>query len=799
MSSSDSRIDPPQPTQGETTPLIARDAEVYTPSPLPSYGRSLSTPDLFDASHTPHIRNRSNTVSSMVSASMELVRSKLDKKKFGYLVLSSIFIYLAFVAAFAPRTSLSRDFRRWHGSKLTTSEVYRIYLDTIQENNFAHRHIKHYSNVDDSTDSLRYTTEELQKLGFEPKTHKYYPWVTLPEETSVQLLENGTYVWNASLIEDNIDISSKEKEKLFKRAFHAYSPDGEVTGSFVFCNYGTLEDYRILLEHNISIEGKIHIQRDSELTAGIKVKNAELYGALSVLLYNDPYDDGQITEKNGYKPFPEGPARNPSSIKRDSVEYMFAYPGDPTSPGFPSKSGDIERLSPAGKVPRIPSIPMSINDITPILQTLNGKGINLGEGNIKGFDYYSGPSDDLVKIHLLNKQTPSIEEITDIVVEIPGIFSSGDIIIGSHRDPWITGSGASNPSSGSAVLLEIARGFSKLQQKGWRPLRTIKLVSWDAERYGMIGSTEYMEDFAGNLKKNALAYIDLDTAVSGTEFRCNANPLLESVILKAARTTSFKSDEEWTLYDQWMKNNGAQVGVLQATSNSALFQSHLGVSSVKCGFVNNGKTDAVYHQNSLFDSHEWLEEFVDPKYKLHNTLASFTGIMTLMLGEHELDFLTIHPYVKEIHKQVVTLNTKIRDIFPHDNELHHLAQTVEALIGLVTWQDSVLFDKKVKKMYNACFIDMPIWAGFSKLKLFVSLHLTNGKLKNFDKIFLTQHGLLDRSWMKHSIIAPSKYDGLQCDILPGLHEALVDMDRSHVVTQLQILQGQFENVRKLLL
>ena len=798
MSDEDNGRVTPEQIENEATPLIARDGDLYTPSPLPSYGRSLSTPDILASTRNPRARPRSSTVSSMVSASMELVRSRLDKRKFGYLILSSIFIYLAFVAAFAPRTSLSRDFRRWHGSKLTTSEVYRIFLDTLQEENLTHKHMKHYSDMESSADSCQYTVEEFQKLGFEPKMHNYYPWVKIPEDTRVQLLQNGTSVWNASLTEDVAGSGSTSKDSSFKKAFHSYSPDGEVTGSFVFCNYGSLDDYKLLLDHNISIEGKVHIVRYGHLTAGIKVKNAELYGASSVLIYNDPYDDGLVTERNGYKPFPEGPARNPTSFERDSVEYIFASPGDPTSPDFPSKSQDIERLSPAGKLPRIPSIPMSINDIRPILLKLKGRGITLGKGNIDGFDYSSGPSDDSVKINILNKQKPAVINIKDVVIEIPGIFSSGDIIIGAQRDSWVDGMGASSPGSGSSVLLEVARGLSKLKKRGWKPLRTIKLVSWDAERYGMIGSTEYIEDFATNLKKNALVYIDLDTAVSGTKFQCNTNPLLENVIIKAAKSTSFKSDEEWTLYDEWMRSNDAAIDGLKGISNGALFQSHLGVSSVNCGFTNNKETDAVYHENSFFDSHEWMEQFIDPKYKLHNTLASFTGIMALMLGEQELNFLTLHPYVKDIHKRILSLNARISEIFPHDNELHHIANTVEALIGLATWQDSVVFDKKVREVYNACFVDMPIWAGFSKLKLYISLHRLNTKLKNFDKIFLTQHGLSERSWMKHSLLAPSKYDGLTCDILPGLHEAVVEMNRRDVLSELEILLTQFENVRALL-
>lgn len=782
----------------ERTSLLVGDEMTYSPSPLVSRGRSFSTPEIFDSINSLRHRARSNTVSSIVSNSVEIVRQHVDKKKFAYLIVVSLFIYLSFVAAFAPRTSLSRDFRRWHNSRLTTSEIYRIYLDILQEENFAHKHLKEYGQIDNGDESLEYTTKEFRKLGFEPKIEKYYPWVTLPEETAVQLIKNETFVWNATLSEDCLSEYNKSSCKKIPTGYHAYSPNGEVRNQFVFCNYGTLEDYRTLINNNIAIEGKIHILRYGDLSTGIKIKNAELYGASSVILYNDPYDDGFVTEKNGFKPYPNGPARNPSSIERDSVEYSFDSPGDPTTPNFPSKSRDLERLSPVGKIPRIPSIPMSAKEINPILMELNGKGIRLGKGNIDNFDYYSGPSDANVQVNLISKQNNSVIEIADIVTEIPGIFSNGDIIIGSHRDVWTPLGGAANPNSGSAILLEIARGFSKLKKTGWKPLRTIKLISWDAEMYGLIGSTEYVEEHSTNLKGNALVYINLDTAISGSEFHCKGNKLLEEAIYRAAKYTSFKGKEDWTLFEEWEKSSSLEIEPIGGVSSSTSFQSYLGISSVEFQFKNNKRTDAIHHANSIFDSQEWMEKYIDPNYKLHNTLATFTGLFSLMVSEKEVNFFTVYPYMNQIYKRMIDLNRMVKSIFPHDDELHQHAQAVLSVIDLTTSQDSVLFDKKVEKIYKECFQDMPIWYGFKKLGLFINLQRMNRKLKHFDRIFVIQNGLRDREFMKHSIFAPNKYNGVDADVIPGLHEALIDMDRAAVIEALNILQSQFEKVRDLL-
>ena len=800
MAETRSRIPQAESPETESTSLLAHEVTPYTPSTRPTSGRSYSTPDILETINDIGRRARSSTVSSVVSTSVELVTGHFDKKKFSYLLAISLFIYLAFVAVFAPRTSLARDFRRWHNSKLTTSEVYRIYLDTLQEDSFVHHHMEKYANSESGMENFNYTIQEFRRWGFEPKFETYYPWVTIPEDTAVGLLNNGTYIYNASLTEDyNPKDEDKFDEKLFRKGYHEYSPNAEVRNSYVYCNYGTLDDYKFLLDNNIQIEGKTHILREGIISSGVKVKNAELYGASSVLVYSDPGDDGLVTEANGFPPYPNGPSRNPTSIKRDSVEYIFEFPGDPTTPNFPSKNRDLERLSPAGKIPRIPSVPISVRDIHPLLLQLNGKGVKLGAGgDVEGFDYTSGPSDENIQVNIINQQAQSIIEIHDIIVEIPGIFSDGGIIIASHRDSWVTPGGASNPSSGSAILLEIARGLSNLKSKGWKPLRTIKLISWEGEGYGRMGSTEYMEEYAASLKKNALVYIDLDTAVSGSEFHCTANKLLEDAIIKAAKSTNFKGNEEWTLYDEWKSNSNKKLASLCEDATPSIFQSHLGITSASLQFRNNRKTDAIYHPNSFFDTHEWMEKLIDPNSKLHTTLASFSGLLTLMLAEKELHFFTIHPYMKQIHKRMIELNKDVTGLFPHDGELRHLSETVQALVGLIASHDSILFDNYAEEIYKDCFTDMPLWYGFNKLRLFISLNKMNNKLRSFDKLFLTQTGLFDREWMKHSLLAPNKYDGITGVILPGLYEALVEMDRQKVYDELSLLQEQFLGTRKLL-
>ncbi|CAI4571734.1 BBM_1a_G0030690.mRNA.1.CDS.1 [Saccharomyces cerevisiae] len=746
-------------------------------------------------------RGRSNTISSIVSG-YEIMKEHMDKEKFIYLILASLLLYMGFVAAFAPRTSLSRDFRRFHSSRLTNAEVYRIYLNSLQQENRAKEHVYkyagHMSNGLSDSSTFKYTLDEFLDMGYKPKVEKYYPWIGDPVDTNVALLENGKVVYQASMIEDKLKGDPVSHAKKRQKGFHQYSKNGNVTAQYVFCNYGSIGDYKLLLKKNIDIEDKIHIVRSGKIVSGLKVKNAELYGASSVIIYTDPFDDGKVTEKNGFLHYPYGPARNPSYIKRDSVNYFSDTPGDPTTPGYPSKDSDTEHMSPVGRVPRIPSVPMSARDVQPILKRLNGRGFQIGPGsNIKDFGSFTGPSSPIDKVHLHNELTYNIKEMSSIEVSIPGIFTEGEIIIGAHRDS-LASSSAGDANSGSAILLEIARGMSKLLKHGWKPLRPIKLISWDGERSGLLGSTDYAEAHTAILRRRALVYLNLDNAISGTNFHCKANPLLQNVIYEAAKLTEFNGHEDWSLYHHWKHTSNATISLLDGLSSYTSFQYHLGVPAAQFQFNANDTSGAIYHSNSAFDSPAWLEKFTSSDYKLHNTMAMFVGLTTLMLSENELARFNTHVYLKKIYNWYVAWYSDLSSAFPQDYEVNRLAKRVLDLLKVTTWEDSVQFDQQNDILYKECREALPVWAFYKKIKSYIKLQRSNSKSKQIDQLFITHRGLKDREWMKYSLLAPSKLQGSVGEVLPGLHEGLADIDRNEVIQWLSVLLSQFSNVRYLL-
>lgn len=193
-------------------------------------------------------RGRSDTISSIVSG-YEIMKEHMDKEKFIYLILASLLLYVGFVSAFAPRTSLSRDFRRFHSSRLTNAEVYRIYLNSLQQENKAKEHVYRYagcmSNGLSDSSAFKYTLNEFLDMGYKPKVEEYYPWTGELVDTDVSLLKNSEVVYRASMIEDKIKGDPASHASRRQKGFHQYSKNGDVTARYVFCNYGSLNDYKL--------------------------------------------------------------------------------------------------------------------------------------------------------------------------------------------------------------------------------------------------------------------------------------------------------------------------------------------------------------------------------------------------------------------------------------------------------------------------------------------------------------------------------------------------------------------------
>lgn len=752
-------------------------------------------------------------------------RTSKQKVRFCAYAIFGLIFMLGFNLVFLPRTSLSRDLRRVHGDRLTSSDLKRIFLGAMQrENNIKdllRRYTKDPHMAGQAYDLVTFTKDKFTDYGLDTKVEKYDVWLNRPIESWLKLLDSdGKFVYDASLKEDELKEDPPTQSRHSIPAFHGYSANGNVTGKYIYANYGTIEDFAHLKKVGVEVKGKIVIMRYSKIFRGLKVKHAQNEGAIGVVLYTDPFDDGAITTQK-YEAYPKGPARNPSSLERGSVEYFTDCPGDPTTPGWASKGNKVKRVSPKGRIPDIPSVPVSFRSIEPVLESLNGGPSMDWVGFSEKFDYSPGPSSAL--LNLFNHQNYTIEPIYNVVGKIYGILPGEEVILGNHRDSWTVG-GAGDPGSGSATLLEIARGCSELLKLGWKPLRTITFASWDGEEYGMLGSTEFAEYHYRGLQRHTLAYVNLDVAVSGSKFVAQSNPMLNHMVHRVAQAVPFKSDnDDYTLYDYWLQQDNATINVLGAGTDFVGFQNHLGIPSLNFEFTSDGVTDPVYHYHSNYDSFHWMEKFVDPDFSLHSTMAKFIGLLTISIGEKEVAPMKTHAYASSIRKYMDEMEFprewKSRNIFEDESDkklpwyaksvlselkkknpdqslkFHHLTSLLSDRISQFN-ATAKIYDDYTKDLQRQITQDYPWFEYYKKIKIAVQIKLANMKLVQLDRGFLFADGLRNRSWMRHVIFAPHRNLGYSGDVLPGLHEAIMDGDYQEAVRWAIILIDRVKVVEK---
>ncbi|KAJ7780979.1 hypothetical protein B0H16DRAFT_1298508 [Mycena metata] len=454
----------------------------------------------------------------------------------------------------------------------------------------------------------------------------YYPVMNTPLDRSLQLLDgDGEVVWEAEL-EEVADDTDPDAGAHYADVptFHGLSAAGDVQGKLIYANYGRKEDYDDLVEKGVNLTGAVVITRYGGIFRGLKVKGAQELGAAGVLIYSDLRDDG-ITEANGFEAYPHGPARNVNSVQRGSVQFLSIYPGDPTTPGYPSYE-NATRTS-GENIPKIPSLPISAANAAKLLAL----------------------ADDGKEVRLVNHVTP----IWNTMAVIPGFITDEVVVVGNHRDAWVLG--AADPSSGTASLNEVIRGLGALSKKGWKPLRTILIASWDAEEYGLIGSTEWVEDFPEFIGNHVVTYLNLDSSVSGSRFGASASPSLSHFLRQSALDIPHPTDPERTLWDarsdsgpyagetsldseslgatQFVTAAADNVGVspLGSGSDYTAFLQLIGVASSNTGFGNT-EGDAPYHYHSIFDSQRWQELYADPGFHRHVAVAKHLGLQLLRLS-----------------------------------------------------------------------------------------------------------------------------------------------------------------------
>ncbi|KAI9845555.1 MAG: hypothetical protein M1837_004652 [Sclerophora amabilis] len=596
--------------------------------------------------------------------------------------------------------------------------------------------------------------------------------------------------YEASLEEDVLeeDKTSGLKDRI--PTFHGYSASGNVTAPYVFVNYGTFQDYEDLLKANVSLEGTIALAKYGRIFRGLKVKRAQELGMVGAVMYTDPGDDGEATEEKGASAYPDGPAREPSSVQRGSTQFLSVNsgiaPGDPTTPGYPSKPG-VPRQNANHSIPSIPSIPISYAEALPLLRALNGHGPAAsslpdawhgGGLRYKGVEYNIGPSPPELALNLVNEQEYVTTPMWNVIGVINGSIPDEVVVLGNHRDAWIAG-GAADPNSGSAALNEVVRSFGEALKKGWKPSRTIVFCSWDGEEYGLLGSTEWVEEYLPWLSKSAVAYLNVDVAASGSRFSTAASPLLNNIIYEL--TSLIPSPNQTvpgqTISSLWSK----QIRSMGSGSDFTAFQDFAGIPCVDMGF-GPGLEDPVYHYHSNYDSFDWMERFGDRGWHHHVAIAKLWSLFAAKLVETPIIGFNTTDYAEALAGYVTSVEDKLASaatVASKNDADNHTAFDI-ATISFSNLKDAVHDLKNVTSRFDAHAAtvsgevnrNLPWWKWWQKVKLYYEVRKVNSKYKYFERQFLRPEGLDGRPWFKHVVFAPGLWTGYAGATFPGLVESI---------------------------
>ena len=386
--------------------------------------------------------------------------------------------------------------------------------------------------------------------------------------------------------------------------FNAWSASGRVRAAVVDVGYGLRADYEALAAAGVDVQGRIALARYGRAYRGVKAELAEEHGCAGLLLFAEDADEG--AGKGAV--WPQGPWKPGWSAQRGSISPMGSAPGDPSTPGTPSNAPGqrTQRLGAAERdagLPGIPVLPIGSARAEQLLARLAPDA----EGAPRG----PGP----VEVELDLDVPRELRRIVNVIARLPG-RDDGLVLAGSHRDAWVRG--AHDSGSGTVALVLAGELLGERARAGWTPEHGIALCFWDAEESGLIGSTEFGEAHAAELRAHALAYVNSDASVSGTRLGVSGSPGLLGVTRAALEGTPPAAADAghahlWQQLAERAGEDGLSLGLPGSGSDFAVFLHHLGVPVVELGF--RGNSGGQYH--TRFDDFDVVDRWLDPTWEGH--------------------------------------------------------------------------------------------------------------------------------------------------------------------------------------
>ncbi|HUE87503.1 MAG TPA: M28 family peptidase [Vicinamibacterales bacterium] len=500
----------------------------------------------------------------------------------------------------------------------------------------------HRAGTDGARVVAEYLRDELSRAGLDVEMPEYLAYLSAPRSIQIDLVAPARE--RLSVVEAPDARDPDTAHPALDPGFIAYSTSGDVTAPVVYVNYGLPADYVKLKAAGVNVAGHIVLARYTRSHRAVKVHTAEREGAAAVILYSDPADDGPARGET----WPDGMWRPGHLLQRGNAKYSWFWHGDPLTPGV-AATADAEALAPdsAPTLPRIPVVVLSAQQAERILRHLAGASAPEGFRGALPVSYGVGPGP--ARVHLQVSMEAGRMPIRNVVARLRGnVEPDRWIVLGTHHDAWTFG--GIDPGSSAAVIVEVARRLAALKQQGWQPARSILFAFWDAEEYGLIGSTEYAEDRARELQERAVVYINSDMYTPG-RFVAGGVPSLRDFVIDVARdlpapvavdaSAASRAATAETLYDNWRvterRRQGSsadaevELSALGSGADFVAFQDYLGIPTLALEYLfEGGYGFGAYH--SSYDNRYYMERVSDPGFRYGVELARVLGVTVMRLA-----------------------------------------------------------------------------------------------------------------------------------------------------------------------
>jgi N-acetylated-alpha-linked acidic dipeptidase len=690
----------------------------------------------------------------------------------------SIFFLVVVTAVGQDKTTLW-GFTPGHSKAERELEEKFIALPDPERARSAHKSLTAEPHIAGSSADRRtaeYVLQQFLSYGIQAEIETFNAVLSEPREIKFELLSPVKFSGPTPEYVAEDPISSNRDNPT---AFNAYSGSGDAVGPVVYANYGLPADYQFLRSKGISTAGKIVIVRYGACYRGVKARVAEENSAAGLLIFSDPQDDGY----HAGDPYPKGPWRPASGVQRGSVLYEFITPGTVAADG--------------SNVPHLPVMPLSYSDAAHILESLQGASAPPEWQGGLPFTYHIGLGPATVRMRVRMNQVE--RPIWNVIAKVRGLQDPEEIVlVGNHRDAWAYG--GVDPNSGTTSILEMARSLGALLHEGWRPRRSIWLCSWDGEEMGEFGSVAWAQKHSEDLTRAAVAYLNVDYSVAGDRFFASAVPSLKKLLSEVA--SDVQDPAGGSVLDRankrlrealWRKlepghaaESGAEPKSIERQefepgnpgggTDYIAFLNHLGVPSADMRFDGSY---GVYH--SIFDNHRWMEEFGDPTFAYHITMARLLGLMTLRLTEADILPLDYETYGQEIKTYLEGIRNKMALLGQTGRfDFEPAQQAAEKLIQAARTLHERCRPELSEKIQPPSFYDV------------------NRILVKVEQSFLLTDGLPGRPWYKHAVYAPGIYSGYEPVALPGIRETADAMAFAEIQSQIEKLTAALDRAADLL-